>query len=86
MAVGIAEKDLRCAIWTRFSGREISADFFEVAFPWIEIIDSQSEMVIFVARKEGRAKVSYEMQFLVCTKAEPCAGKSKCRSRNGFEF
>ena len=86
MAVGIAEKDLRCAIRAGFPEREISADFSEVAFPWIEIIDSQSEMVIFVARKEGRAKVGYEMQFLVCSETEPGAGKSKCRTRNGFEF
>ena len=55
-------------------------------FPWIEIIDSQSEMVIFVARKEGRAKVSYEMQFLVCSETEPRSGKGKCRTRNRFEF
>ena len=86
MAVGIAEKDLRCAIRTRLPGREISADFFEVAFPWIEIIDSQSEMVIFVARKKGRAKVSYEMQFLVCSETVPSARKRERWARNGFEF
>ena len=61
MAVGIAKKDLRCAVGTRLSGREISADVFEVTFPVIEIIDSQSEVVIFMAWEKWRAKVCDEM-------------------------
>ena len=86
MPIGIAQKDLGRAIRPRFSGCEISADFFQVMFPWIEIVDPQSEVVIFMAREEGRAKIGDEMQFLICPETEPRAGKGKCRARNGFEF
>jgi hypothetical protein len=86
MPVGIANKDLRCAVGTRLFGGEISADIFEVTFPRIEIIDSQSEVVIFMAWEKWGAKVCDEMQFLICAESEPGARKRKCRARNWFEF
>ena len=86
MPIGVAKKNLRCAVGARFPEREISADFFQVTFPWVEIVHSQSEVVIFMAREERRAQVGYEMQFLIRAEAKPCAGKGKCRARNGFEF
>jgi hypothetical protein len=39
-----------------------------------------------MAWEEWGAKVGDEMQFLICAKPKPSAGKGKCRARNGFEF
>jgi hypothetical protein len=86
MAIRIAQKDLQCSIRARFSWREISADVFQMLFPGIEIVHSQSEVVVFVAGEERGAEVAYEMQFLICAESKPSARKRECRARNGFEF
>jgi len=65
MSVGIAQKNLRGTIWTRLPGSEIGSHIFEVAFPRIKIIHSQSEMIVFMARKKRRPQIGNQMQFLV---------------------
>ena len=75
MPIGITEKDLRCAVGPRFPGREIRADFFQMALPRIESVDSQCEMVIFMAWEERRAEVGNQMQFLICAEAKPSTRK-----------
>ena len=82
MPIGVAKKNLRCAVGARFPEREISADFFQVTFPWVEIVHSQSEVVIFMAREERRAQVGYEMQFLIRAKPEPSSRKTEGRTRH----
>src|ERR1051326_5286646 len=86
VAVGIVEENLHCAVGSRLSIGKISANFFQMLLPRIQIIYSQREMIVLMAWKEGRSEIRNQMQFLIRPEAKPRSGKRKCGPRNRFEF
>jgi hypothetical protein len=65
MAIRITEKNLPRAIRPPFSRPGASPHRPKMTLPFIQIIDPESKMVIFVASKKRRSTAGYQVQFLI---------------------
>ena len=85
MAVRVAQEKLPCSIRALLPWKGIGSHIFYMALPLVQVVGSHGKMVVFIALKEGRPMICYQVQLLICSKAKPRSGKSEGGARNLFE-
>jgi len=85
VAVRVFDENLARAVGAFFAERLGEADFFEMAFPLIQVVGLQREMVSLTMGNHGLRAVANEVQLLAGAEAKPRTGEIERGAGQGRE-
>jgi hypothetical protein len=86
VAIRILHIKLMGAVGTDFARPIGNLAVVQVILPGVEVIDEQREVIAPMVRMHGLIPVADQMQFLIGSQPEPCAGKVEGGSRHCFQL
>lgn len=86
MPVGVDEVNLKRPVWPLAAGKVGNLIFLEVALPGVHVVDHQGPVVAAIVRDHRARPFPNEMQLLVSSQPEPCAGEGEVRAGHRLQL